>query len=66
MVSQVDEEDARSLYRGQSNTVGDDDDDPGTSSLEEERKYVAWEQGDPENPYNWSKVCAVHRPGKTA
>jgi hypothetical protein len=28
------------------------------SSVEElHRKVISWEDGDPENPYNWSAVC---------
>lgn len=62
VVSKMDKEDARSRYReevAESHPVGDDS--PGASSSEEERKFVAWEVDDPENPYNWSKVCVcVH------
>lgn len=56
VISQIDEEDARSRYReeGADNNVVEDS--PATSSQEEERKFVAWEANDPENPYNWSKV----------
>lgn len=55
-VSEIDKEDARSRYREEAADDHVGDDNLGASSEEEERKFVAWELDDPENPHNWSKV----------
>lgn len=60
MIIHIDEEDARSRYHEEAADNNGPDDSPGISSQEEERKFVAWEPEDPENPYNWSKVCLYY------
>lgn len=61
IVSQTNEQDAVARYdvECEDNKIPQ----PGTNRLESagaslsSRKVISWEDGDPENPYNWSQVC---------
>ncbi|KIH94351.1 hypothetical protein SPBR_06205 [Sporothrix brasiliensis 5110] len=75
IISAIDEKDAKDRYREEAadNTVGEriqlDDDGtkrpednqqtPSLSNSENETLIVAWEENDPENPYNWSKTRKI-------
>lgn len=59
IISQLDEEDATKRYdvEGEDNKVTLPETD--TSNNNPPRKIISWEDGDPENPFNWPVVCPL-------
>jgi hypothetical protein len=59
-VADIDDADARARYKEEAADQGLQEKSPrgqsGTEEDEDDRTIVAWEEGDPENPYNWSNV----------
>ncbi|KAI8314216.1 Citrinin biosynthesis cluster MFS transporter mrr1 [Colletotrichum sp. SAR11_240] len=56
-VRRIDEYDARERYEARCEEQGLEDEkggSPNSSSDEDEKTIVSWEENDPENPYNWS------------
>ncbi len=68
IVDDLDDLDATARYREEAadnNLAGDDGQrqhDWSASSSDNEALIVAWEENDPENPYNWSSVGTRNSP----
>lgn len=70
VVRDVDEKDARARYKEEEADIGVrttglrclGDGDGGRDDSDEDVFIVAWEENDPDNPYNWStvKFCPVY------
>ncbi|OBR06774.1 Major facilitator superfamily transporter [Colletotrichum higginsianum IMI 349063] len=58
-VRRIGENEARSRYEARAEEQGLDEKktaSPNSSSNEDERTIISWDDGDPENPYNWSNT----------
>ncbi|OLN86746.1 Polyamine transporter 3 [Colletotrichum chlorophyti] len=58
-VRRIDEDDARIRYESRGEEQGVEDEkhtSPNSSSDEDGPTIISWEDGDPENPYNWSQT----------
>lgn len=48
---QIEAEDNATLHQASHN--------PSLSSIDASKQVISWESGDPQNPYNWSRVCTT-------